>query len=183
LSLAGVFARTGENRHSQLRIAFEPIPSREQPVANVLAERIAHLWTVQGDDGDAIVARVEQIDDLLCRGQLFDAGRERLRGFGNMMPAGAAGITAARSANACGPRIGLIPAFDSRNTGTRTARSVAAYYYDYKDLQISIYTYGFGYALFVNLPNDSSGFKMQNSLDFSGSLDVRHALVHLPRVR
>lgn len=112
---------------------------------------------------------------------------------------------------------------------------VAAYYYDYEDLQISIYTggtaqiinaanarvtgvegqlrwdltpslqvslgasyvdgeyqdftnspsfirctdpvlCGFGYGLFVNVPNDSSGFKMQNSPDFSGSLSVRYAL-------
>jgi hypothetical protein len=34
---------------------------------------------------------------------------------------------------------------------------------------------GFGYGLFVNVPNDSSGFRMQNSPDFSGSIGVRFA--------
>lgn len=35
---------------------------------------------------------------------------------------------------------------------------------------------GSGYGLFVNVPNDSNGFKMQNSPDFSGSLGVRYAV-------
>jgi len=44
--------RAGEDGDPQRGIMFEPLPGGEQPVANLLAQRVARLGPVEGDDRD-----------------------------------------------------------------------------------------------------------------------------------